>query len=217
MFKFFENGLVGRDFHFLFGLIEDNFLLGKGNDVTQEIIKNEGAGEVNHDDEEHDRHESTHLGRSHIVDFCLVELFALAGLFHELAETFTLGLTRGAKLLRGEILDETSKDGEEEGEDGTGASEAWVRLEVDDTKEAGVEFVGRGLESVLFLFRLRLVIFSGVVGGLFFHVFRLEIYDMLDIATILFDKGVSTEVEVGLVRRRINHDADGAEDGDKHR
>ena len=217
MFKFFENSFVGGDFHFFFRLVQNDFLLNKGDEVGEEVVKNESAGEVNHDDEKHDGHHRTHLGGGHIVDFGLVEFFTFAGFLHELAEAFALGLARRAKLFGGEILNKTGEDGEEEREDGGWASEAWVGLKVDEAKEAGMEFVSGGYEGVLFFVGLRIVGFGGVVSGLFFHIFRLKVDDVLDVGVVGLNERVGTKVKIGVFCGGVDHNADGAEDGDKHR
>ena len=103
MFKLAQDGAVGGDFHFLLGFIEDNFLLNKGDDVGQEIIKHQRTGEVYHDEEEHNRHHVGHLGGREVVDFCLVGLLAMASFFHDFAERFGFGLS-GRSLLAGDKI-----------------------------------------------------------------------------------------------------------------
>lgn len=135
MFKFFEDGLVGGDLHFFFGLVENDFLLDECDDVGEEVVKDESAGEVNHDEEEHDWHHGTHLSGSHVVDFGLVDFFAFASFFHKLTEAFALDLAGRTELFRGEVLNKAGGDSEEESEASTPRSEAWGGFKVDETEE----------------------------------------------------------------------------------
>lgn len=100
-FEFFKNGFIGGDFKFLFSLMKDEPLLTVSDERGEEVVKNQGAREREHDKEEHDRHKVRHLGGRHVVDFCLVEFLPFSGFFHELTERLGLRLSGGALLFRG--------------------------------------------------------------------------------------------------------------------
>ena len=156
------------------------------------------------------------MGGGHVVDFCLVDFFSFAGFFHELAETFALSLAGGAELLGSQVLDKAGGDSKEEGEASAPRSETWVWFEVNDAEERGVEFVSGGDESVLFFFGLRFVVFGGFVGGFFFEVFSLEVDDVFYVGAVLFNERVGASVEIRVGGGEVDHDADGAENGDEH-
>ena len=95
-------------------------MLDAGHKVADEIVEDEGAGEVDHNQEHHQGHNFGHLAGHHGVELGLVGLLAVGGVFHDLAEgAGFLGFFGGELLTGNPILGEGGGEGEGEQDEGT--------------------------------------------------------------------------------------------------
>ena len=194
--EFADDALIGGALHFVATAREDDFLLDAGHEVADEIVENEGAWEVDHDEKHHDGHNFGHLAGHDGVELGLIGFFAVGGVFHDLAEgAGFLGLFGGELLAGDPVLDEGGGDGEGEEDEGAHGGEARFEVEFDETEEFGVEIV-----SVL-----------GGVG----EIGVLEGDDFADLVD-LADGGVGAKAEV-VVGGGEDHDTDGGVEGDEDR
>lgn len=120
-------------------------------------------------------------------------------------------------MARNKELNKRGTNSEEEDANCTGRSEARLYLEIDETKEAGVELIGRSGEGISSLSRFGRRGDGGIVGGLFLEVFVLEMDNVFDIGAFNLDEGIGAEVEIVVDGRDVDHSADGAEDSDVDR
>lgn len=218
-FEFFDETLVSNFFHLVGFLIENIFLLETGHKVTEEVVENESAREVDHDEEHHNRHHIGHLASHNLVKLGLVRFFAIGGFFHDLTESFgLLRLFRGELLTRNPELRKGRTEREEEHDEGADRSKARLRVEVDEAEKFRVEIIGFLGDSfdASFDFFFGAAFGAGVFdGGLVFEIGLLELDDFVD-ALDFADWGVGATLKV-VVWGRNDHDANGSIERNKNR
>lgn len=218
-FEFFDEALVGNFLHLVGFLVENVFLLETGHKITKEIVENESAGEIDHDEEHHNRHHIGHLASHNLVKLGLVRFFAVGGFFHDLAESLGfLRLFRRELLARNPELRKGRTEREEEHDEGTNRSKARLRVEVNEAEKFRVEIIGFLGDSfdASFDFFFGAAFGAGIFdGGLIFEIGLLELDDFVN-ALDFADRGVGAALKV-VVWGGNDHDANGSIERNKNR